>query len=186
MRKLLGRILKKYQRKDILLIAHSMGSIIAFDTLTTGATPHIQIDTFVTIGSPLGLPAVMVKILAEQQIDFKKELKIKTPDNIKRNWYNFFDPDDRVSLNRKLAKDYMENSRHIRPIDQSVYNDYEYKGKANPHQAYGYLRTPQLTQVITEFLDHGKPRAWIWVNDKMNKWIQKRLDKKQRPNSGGN
>jgi hypothetical protein len=184
-RKQFGQVLKKNQRKDILLIAHSMGSIIAFDTLTTGAIPDINIDTFVTIGSPLGLPAVMVKILAEQQIDYKKDLKIKTPENITKNWYNFFDPDDRVSLNRELAANYMENSRHIRPIDQVVHNDYGYKGKTNPHQAYGYLRTPQLTQVIHDFLSQGKPWPWVWLNDKANKWIQKRLDKKMRQNSGG-
>ena len=111
--------------------------------------------------------------------------KIKTPENIIKNWYNFYDSDDRVSLNRELAANYVESSRHIRPIDHTIYNDYEYKGKTNPHQAYGYLRTPQLAQVIHDFLSHGRPRAWIWLNDKMNKWLQKRLDKKQRHNTGG-
>jgi hypothetical protein len=176
-REMLARVLTKYRRKNILLIAHSMGSIVAFDTLTW-VVPHIKIDTLVTIGSPLGLPAVMVKILAEQQIDFKKDFKIKTPENIKKNWYNFFDPDDRVSFKRELANDYLENARHIRPIDQSIDNGYEYNGKTNPHQAYGYLRTHQLAKVITDFLNRGKPRPWIWLSDKVNRQAQKMLDKK--------
>ncbi|MBN1850032.1 MAG: hypothetical protein JW932_15780 [Deltaproteobacteria bacterium] len=183
-RELLGRVLKKYRRNKILLIAHSMGSIVAFDTLTW-EVPHIKIDTLVTIGSPLGLPAVMVKILAEQQIDYKKDLKIKTPENIKKNWYNFFDPDDRVSLKRELADDYVENTHHVRPIDQSVFNDYEYNGKTSAHQAYGYLRTPQTAQVITDFLNRGMPRAWIWFSNKINRWLQNRRADNEIMDRGG-
>ena len=157
-----------------------MGSIIAFDTLAWFA-PKAFVDTLVTIGSPLGLPAVMVKILAEQGVDYKKELKIKTPENIKRKWFNLFDPEDRVSLDRILADDYLINARQIGPRDQAVYNDYEYKGKPNPHQAFGYLRTPPMAQVVTDFLNRGKPRLWIWMVDKLNRQIQKRYDiKKER------
>jgi len=183
-RELLGRVLKKYQRKKILLIAHSMGSIVAFDTLTW-EVPQIKIDTLVTIGSPLGLPAVMVKILAEKQIDFKKDFKIKTPENIKKNWYNFFDPDDRVSLKRELVNDYMENAHHVRPIDESVFNNYEYNGKTSAHQAYGYLRTPQIAQVITDFLNRGRPRVWVWLVKQFNKRIQGNLDAKNGRQASG-
>jgi len=59
-------ILKKHRRKKILLIAHSMGSIIAYDVLTH-VLPESQIHTFVTIGSPLGLPIVISKIITEQK-----------------------------------------------------------------------------------------------------------------------
>ena len=41
-----------------MLIAHSMGSIIGFDVLTFLAT-DIKINTFITIGSPLGLPVII-------------------------------------------------------------------------------------------------------------------------------
>jgi hypothetical protein len=177
-RERLAGALRNHRRKNILLIAHSMGSIITFDTLT-GSVPPIKIDTLVTIGSPLGLPAVMVKILAEQQIDYKNELKIKTPENIKTRWHNLFDPDDRVALKRSLANDYMANARHVRPVDESVYNDYEYDGKLNPHQAYGYLRTPQLARLVTDFLNQGRPRIWIRLSEKINKRIQRTLDRKK-------
>lgn len=178
-RDLLARALRDHRRKDTMLIAHSMGSIIAFDTLTY-ATPDIKIDTFVTIGSPLGLPAVMSKILTEQGLDYKDDLMIQTPENLRRVWYNFFDPEDRVSMKCKLKGDYAGNSRKVAPIDQAVINDYEYNGRSNPHQAFGYLRTQQVARAITEFLDHGKPRVWIWFSNIINKRIQKAYERKAK------
>ena len=57
----LANALKKHRRKKILLIGHSMGSIIAYDVLTQYAT-MVPVDTFVTIGSPLGIPVIKSKI----------------------------------------------------------------------------------------------------------------------------
>ena len=59
----LARMLRKYRRRDILLIGHSMGSIIAYDVLTR-SVPDVPIHTLVTMGSPLGLPPIMIKILS--------------------------------------------------------------------------------------------------------------------------
>jgi N-sulfoglucosamine sulfohydrolase len=50
-------VLKKYENHEILLIGHSMGSILGFDAICFGI-PDIKINTFITIGSPLGLPLV--------------------------------------------------------------------------------------------------------------------------------
>ena len=51
----------------IMLIAHSMGSIIAYDVLREiGKTnPYFKLDHFVTLGSPLGLPQVKGRIVEE-------------------------------------------------------------------------------------------------------------------------
>jgi triacylglycerol esterase/lipase EstA (alpha/beta hydrolase family) len=61
---MLAETLVKHRRKKILLIAHSMGSIIAWDVLTK-MVPQIKIHTLVTIGSPLGNPVVRSRILSD-------------------------------------------------------------------------------------------------------------------------
>ncbi|MCD6598624.1 MAG: hypothetical protein J7L04_13105, partial [Bacteroidales bacterium] len=65
-RKRLLEVLEKYKDDNIMLVSHSMGSIVAFDVLKFN-TPHININTFITMGSPLGLPVVIAKIAAEQK-----------------------------------------------------------------------------------------------------------------------
>ncbi len=164
----LARLLRKYRRKDILLIAHSMGSIIAYDVLTQ-SVPDIRIHTLVTMGSPLGMPVVMLKILSEQRKKPQKHLAAKTPENIVGTWYNFSDPEDKVATVYNLGEDYKENSRHVRPIDIIVHNDYAHEGERNPHSAYGYLRTQEMANVIFNFLHQGHPKARIWVSDNIHR-----------------
>jgi hypothetical protein len=163
----LARMLRKYRRRDILLIGHSMGSIIAYDVLSH-SVPDVHIHTLVTMGSPLGLPPVMVKILAEQRKKPKKHLRVRTPENIVKAWHNFSDLKDRVATDYSLSEDYAANSRHVRAIDTIVYNNYEYKGAPNPHNVYGYLQTPELAHVIDAFLSAGRPKALIWLSAHVN------------------
>ncbi|MCP4665663.1 MAG: hypothetical protein GY849_04775 [Deltaproteobacteria bacterium] len=172
----LAQALKKHRKRDVLLIAHSMGSVIAYDVLSM-SPPDIKAYTWVTIGSPLGLPAVMIKILTEQDIDYKKELKVRTPDSVVESWYNFSDLEDKVALDIKLRDNYQENSNHVRPIDAIVTNDYEYKGHKNPHKAYGYLRTPQLAEVVRAFMDHGRPGVVVRLTDLVNRSLAWMLEK---------
>jgi hypothetical protein len=131
-REKLAQSLRKYQNDEILLVAHSMGSIIAYDVLTQ-IVPTISIDTFVTCGSPLGIPAIMSKIKAEQ--DDKTDI-LPVPENINRRWYNLSDLGDRVAINYNLADDFQKNSKGISIIDKQVHNTYEYDGKKNPHKSY--------------------------------------------------
>ena len=102
------RTLKENKKKDIMLIAHSMGSIIAYDVLTQNES-DIEIDTLVTVGSPLGIPIIMKKIMAEQNIELDENGKLRTPNNIRNKWYNFSDLDDKVALNYDLGDDYAAN-----------------------------------------------------------------------------
>ena len=146
----LAKVLHKHRKKKILLIAHSMGSIIAYDVLTQ-VVPDIEIDTLVTIGSPLGIPIIIRKILAEQGYP-TLEMKPTTPDNVVHAWYNFSDLQDKVVLDYNLSNDYQTNSRGIGPVDKVVYNNYENKGERYPHKSYGYLRTSEMADVIHGFL----------------------------------
>lgn len=150
----LAEVLRKYRNRQILLISHSMGTIISYDVLTQ-ATPDVSIDTLITIGSPLALPIILKKIYTEQGRDFKKEEQAISPENIVRKWGNFSDLDDPVAVNYTLADDYKKNSRGVGPVDTVVYNNYEYDGDKDAHKLYGYLRAPEVSHAIYEFLTTG-------------------------------
>ena len=104
-REQLADVLEKHRKREVLLIAHSMGSIIAYDVLRW-SVPHINLDTLVTIGSPLGLPTVIMKILGEQGIHYEKGKKVKTPENVIRVWCNFSDRQEirRIRMRSVFAK----------------------------------------------------------------------------------
>jgi hypothetical protein len=148
----LTSVLKKHRNKKIMLIAHSMGSIIAYDVLTLEAS-DVPIDTFVTIGSPLGLPIIKSRIVAERQQDPSQRGTLKTPENISSHWYNLADLRDKIAINYTLQDDFLENSQHIGPVDKLVTNDYEFEDERNPHKSYGYLRTPEMAEIISSFIN---------------------------------
>ncbi|MDN5205120.1 alpha/beta hydrolase [Fulvivirgaceae bacterium BMA10] len=150
-RKRLTKVLAKHKDKKILLIAHSMGSIISYDVLTR-FSEDVQINTLVTVGSPLGLSMIKREISKENGITFTKNTMLPTPKNIRRAWYNIADVHDHVATNHRLNDDYAPNQNNISPEDITVENDYQYQGKVNPHKSFGYLRTPPMAKIIDEFL----------------------------------
>lgn len=144
-------MLRKHRKDNIMLISHSMGSIIAFDVLTF-IVPEIKINTLITIGSPLGLPAVISKIASEMKLRGFNEKQVRTPPGISRGWYNFSDILDKVAFNYRLSELFPENEYGIKPVDFLVTNDYEYEGERNPHKSFGYLRAPEFSRVLEEFI----------------------------------
>jgi len=172
------RMLRKFQDKDILLIAHSMGSIIAYEVLCSLAQ-ELNIDTLVTIGSPLGQPLVMSKFLAEFFPNQEDISKPGTPENVKNQWFNLSDLGDHVAMNYNLADDYMENSAGIGPQDQVVFNNYVYQNKRNPHKSYGYLRTPEFAEIIYQFLSRDRSKLGFWFANRYLELTQKLFGDKQ-------
>src|SRR5215510_4487583 len=61
----LASALQQHRDKRVCLLAHSMGSIIAYDVLRAQERQPPAIDHFVTLGSPLGLPVVTQHIRDE-------------------------------------------------------------------------------------------------------------------------
>jgi hypothetical protein len=131
-------------RREVMLIAHSMGSIIAYEVLRdAGRTlPKLEISHFVTLGSPLGLS------------DFKEvvEGQLHVPECVGR-WSSFADPRDPVARwDAFLSKDYEANQSGVTIADNLVLNGYvSPSGKANAHKIYGYLRTPEISELIDSF-----------------------------------
>ncbi len=175
-RERLASVLEKNEKKDILLLSHSMGSIIAYDVLAH-TVPHIEIDTFVTVGSPLGLPIIVGRIFAEQKIKLIDETKVHTPENVKHAWYNLADPEDRIAIDATLNDDYQENSRGIRAVDKVVNTDYAINEERNAHKSYGYLRTPEMVKILAEFLNRDKFRLYLKYEAKLNYLFSRFIEK---------
>ena len=162
----LADLLYKNRKNKILLIAHSMGSIIAYHVLTE-VVPSIPIDTFVTIGSPLGLPVIKSKIAAERGEKIPDKFSLRTPENIVSNWYNLADLKDKIAMDYTLSDDYEENSRNVRVIDKVVYNNYKYNKTKNHHKSFGYLRTAEMAGIISDFLESGRRSPFTWIKNIM-------------------
>jgi hypothetical protein len=156
-RKRLADVLYLYRKKQILLIGHSMGSIISYDVLTQ-SSQDVNIHTLMTIGSPLGLPFIIKKIRAEQGKDNKTD-SAPSPENILYKWYNFADLNDPVAVVYKISGDFIKNSKGIGPEDIVIFNNYEYNGKRNSHKLFGYLRAPEAAYAIYDFCTSGKPQS---------------------------
>lgn len=145
-RKSLSELLEQNKEKEILLIAHSMGSIVAYDVLRGyDETLAVKIKHFITIGSPLGLPYVSKKVRDEFG-------DARAPQNVAR-WSNLADPGDKVAIDVNIRDDYSANADGVRAEDLLVHNDYaNHEGKANNHKSYGYLRAPEMSDRIRDFL----------------------------------
>ena len=147
MRGKLKEKLQEHKDKRLMLIAHSMGSIIAYDVLRAMGREdrHFQVDHLVTIGSPLGLPHVKNKIYSENHL-------VRTPSVVKK-WTNFADRRDPVALDVHLSDDYAANDYGVKVRDDLVINTYANRqGKENHHKSYGYLRAPEMSSAIRAFL----------------------------------
>ncbi len=148
----LVQVLEKHKNDKIFLIAHSMGSIIAFDVLSF-IMPKATVNTFVTIGSPLGAPFVISRIARLYKSKHQGHIKLQTPEAVNKHWYNFSDIRDNIAADHKLSDDFEPNSKGVKVKDGIVVNTYKMNGKPNPHKSFGYLRTPEFIDVLTEFIN---------------------------------
>lgn len=134
-------------QKRIMVIAHSMGSIVAYDVLRRIGREDmgLRVDHLVTIGSPLGLSQVKHRIRQENDL-------VRTP-SVVRKWTNFADRRDLVAADSHLADDYAVNDREVKVRDDMVINTYTNEtGDANYHKSYGYLRAPELSEILRGFI----------------------------------
>jgi len=93
--------------------------------------------------------------------------KIKVPENICRYWYNLADLEDQVAVNHNLAKLYKSGSKSVQIKDIIVENKYVSNGIRNPHKSYGYLRTPEFTLIMCNFLIYKQRGILEWLKKKL-------------------
>ncbi len=156
----LFEVLKKCEGWDIMVIGHSMGSIVAYDVLFDHAH-ELNINTFVTIGSPLGLPFIMGRELAKQKLTNPGLQRPLVPGCIQSAWFNLSDIEDQVSMDHAMSDDFGVNTFGVTIEDFSIYNDYQMDEERNHHKSFGYLRTPEMARIVNQFLTKEAHVNWF-------------------------
>jgi len=141
----------------ILVVSHSLGTLVAFDTFWKFSrageyrprySEH-RIDTWITLGSPLGDETVKRKLKGARAGG-----KRRFPSNV-RHWHNVAAEDDYISHDSTLADDYddMLDAGLVESIaDYRIYNLALRDGKSNPHHGLGYLVHPTVAALIADWL----------------------------------
>jgi len=156
--RMIGPLKRSMNRGDeILVISHSLGSLVAYDTFwkfchTAEYTPRYsdrKIQTWITLGSPLGDETAKRNLRGARAHGPRKY-----PDNI-RNWINIYAEDDFVSHDGRLRNDYRKMIGYgcIDSIkDIHIYNLAIRHGSANQHSSAGYLIHPKVSAAVALFL----------------------------------
>ena len=141
----------------IMVIAHSLGSLIAYDTFWKFSRmgeyrPQYtdkKVDLFISIGSPLSDETV------------KRHLKGSDTSGERRypasivEWVNVTAEDDFLTYDSRVANDFKEmiENNLIHSInDHRILNLSIRKHKSNPHHASGYLIHPFLAKMVADWL----------------------------------
>lgn len=147
-----GVLLRHIERQrdtDMLVVAHSMGSIVAYDAINDWAESPLEERplTLITIGSPLGILRVREKLRPPPGMT-----SATFPSSRVKAWFNLADPKDRVAHLAYLAPYFKDRNREKRIVDTFVANDFrDLDGKKNAHKSFGYLRCPEVAAVIDGF-----------------------------------
>lgn len=137
----------------ILLIGHSLGSVIAYDTLWELSHEEKlpgKIDMFLTLGSPLGMDYVQHRLLGAYNTGADKY-----PTNIK-HWENLSSVGDITSLNKLFHEEFAEMIElgiveDIHDHCKGIYNFYHNEEGLNCHRSYGYLVNPAVGKIIADW-----------------------------------
>ena len=157
-RRMIDTLLPPLKRgDDIMLIAHCLGSVIAFDALweiSRGGVVDQDVATnkvtmLVTLGSPLGDEFVKSKLAGSTAMG-----EAKFPNNL-INWSNVAAEDDYTCHDETVANDFrsMLDERLISRItDYQIYNLAVRYGRSNPHHSLGYLIHPRVAKLVSDWL----------------------------------
>lgn len=116
-----------------VLMAHSLGSVVAWEALH--AYPDVEVELFVTLGSPLGLPGLARKLEPEPRSG-----QGSRPARVGR-WVNIADAGDLVALPPELGGMF--------PVDTHADTD---TGLLGFHSLKGYLANGLTAAAIAPYL----------------------------------
>ncbi len=151
------RVCARLEKDDrIMLVSHGTGCVVVYDVLWQlshderfverfGAR---KIDTWVTLGAPLGDRYIRSHLLSARGEG------ISYPANVV-NWHNLSAEDDWTCHDNTLADDFsdMLRQRAVSSVqDYRVYNLAVRFGKSNPHSSIGYYIHPRLSKIIVDWL----------------------------------
>ena len=140
-------------RARVLLIGHSLGSVIAYDTLwelSREGSPG-RVDLFVSMGSPLGSHFIRRRLRGTNDVG-----AAKYPANIGR-WINLAAKGDTTALQPRLAPAFgemvelglLESIEDFVDLENFFHADYG----LNVHEAYGYMDQPKLAEIVGGWLE---------------------------------
>lgn len=130
-------VIDKLTKEPTIIIAHSLGTIIAYNVLKEINRDRYDIRMLITLGSPLGVKSVQRQLTGQ----------LAHPNSLKGHWHNLFDPNDYVSLNPL-------DGTHFN-IDPSISNYPVQNESDNRHGIVHYLSNPKIATIITEFLNNS-------------------------------
>lgn len=146
-----------HAQRPVLLIGHSLGSVIAWDTLwelsrVDGVGGHV--DHYLTIGSPLGQ-----NVIQSQLKGARERGRRRYPGNIV-HWTNIVAVGELTALDHRFANDYraMRDYGLVKSLeDMKVYSHFRQDGELLVHSEYGYLLAAETAGVIAGFLHEHWP-----------------------------
>jgi hypothetical protein len=144
--------------EEVLLIGHSMGSVIAYDTLwelAHEARDPRRVDLFMTLGSPLASRLIYENLRGATRTGVERY-----PTNIRR-WENFSARAEMTALRPRLKRyfgEMVELGITESIVDHTdIYNHFRGDIGLNVHKSYGYLVAPQVAGAIANWLVGGSP-----------------------------
>jgi subtilisin family serine protease len=125
-----------------VVIAHSQGTMIAYNVLRQLQKADCDVALFVTIGSPLGLEEVQ-----DELRHWVGANQLPVPPCVSR-WINVADRLDPVALDPGLANDYSPKGFIIDHVDIGLNPD----SPEHPHSGTGYLSTEIVRTAVREIV----------------------------------
>ena len=143
---------------DIALVAHSMGSIVAYDVLWrfSRLTDYRElwrrkVPYWITLGSPLGAESVRENLYDADESD-----ELWYPANVEY-WVNMTARDDFIAHRTNINDDFgvMRERNLVGGMDDvpEICNFFVDEEGSNPHKLYGYLNHPSFARLLA---------AWMW------------------------
>lgn len=140
----------------VMLVSHGTGCVIVYDVLWqlshddrfTAKYGDCKIDTWVTLGAPLGDDYIRKRLMGADGEP------VSYPKNVIA-WHNVSAEDDYTCHDNTLADDFkgMLEQRVVSTVqDYCVYNLTVRFGKSNPHSSIGYLIHPRMSKIIDDWL----------------------------------
>lgn len=139
---LVQQALSKHGRQSILVVAHGLGGMVAFDAIFKlgPSAPPIEL---LTVGSPLGQRIVQRRLKAQARSDSHYPV----PERIRR-WTNVAGGGDPMSADPTLADEFRWVDGGLRIDDKTCSVDTGW-----PHHRWeGYARSAVVRQVVAEFV----------------------------------
>lgn len=138
----------KAEGRPVVLVAHSLGSLVAYDYLSTRTDTGL-VQRLVTIGSPVGAPEMRHLLIGGDSTD-----KLAMPASVK-DWVNVRNDRDPFATSLPVGRDIQA----VPPADES-----------DPHEMVGYLRESATAREILgawcDAMRDNRPRGCKEISSK--------------------